>query len=379
MRRRKFAAACATAAVTAGVLTGCQSGTGDAVATPEGIQKAQAAQRVVASAAVVPKPDDLGPPISVESLRGETIYSIPIDSKAEFYQAGEQAMKGIAAEAGVNYVTFPSDGTQISYQQGISQAINAGAGAILLNGPLPSTLGPQIDAANKAGVPIVPLHISDKDSPTDPSVPYESFAPFNEAARLMALGAVAAQQGAPVHALVIESSETGPSKGMVDTIRKTLAEEAPTGSEATVINVAVPQWAQQIQGQVQSAVLRNPDINAVLPIFDSMSLYAAPGIRQAAYNREVPIYTFNGTPSILAMVENGSVAMNVAENPDWVAYVNLDVAFRAMLGVPPVPAESGPVRVIDSSNVAETGDPPTSGNGFGDEYAGAFLRLWGLA
>ncbi|MEU1981882.1 substrate-binding domain-containing protein [Nocardia sp. NPDC019395] len=379
MRTKKFGAAFAAAAVTVGVLTGCQSGTGDAVATPQGIQKAEAARQVVAAATAVPSADDLGPAIAVESLRGKTIYSIPIDSKAEFYQAGEQAMKSIAAKAGINYVTFPSDGTQISYQQGINQAINARAGAILLNGPLPSTLGPQIDAANKAGVPIVPLHISDKDSPATPGVRYESFAPFNEAARLMALAATAAQEGKPVHALVIESSETGPSQGMVDTIRNTLAEQAPEGSRTTVINIAVPQWAQQIQGQVQSAVLRNPDINAVLPIFDSMSLYAAPGIRQAAYNRDVPIYTFNGTPSILAMVENEQVAMNVAENPDWVAYVNLDAAFRAMLGVEPVPGASGPVRVIDASNVAETGDPPTSGQGFGDEYAGAFLRLWGLA
>lgn len=76
----------------------------------------------------MPAPD-LGPAIDVAPLRGKTIYSIPIDSKAEFYQAGEQAMKDVATKAGVDFVTFPSDGTQISYQQGINQAINAGAAA----------------------------------------------------------------------------------------------------------------------------------------------------------------------------------------------------------------------------------------------------------
>ncbi|NKQ51753.1 sugar ABC transporter substrate-binding protein [Amycolatopsis sp. K13G38] len=379
MRITKFGVAFTAAALTLCALTACKSGSGTAATTPEGTQKAQAAQQVVDAAKAVPAADNLGAPIAVGSLRGKTIYSIPIDSKAEFYQAGEAAMKNIAAKAGVNYVTFPSDGTQTSYQQGISQAINAGAGAILLNGPLPSTLGPQIDAATKAGIPVVPLHISDKGSPVSAGVKYEAFAPFNEAARLMALAATGAQKGAPVHALVIQSSETGPSKGMVDTIQKALTDEAPAGSDATVINVAVPQWSQQIQGQVQSALLKNPNINAVLPIYDSMSLYAAPGIKQAAANRNVPVYTFNGTPSILAMVQNGQVAMDVAENPDWVAYVNLDVTFRAMLGAPPVPAESGPVRVIDSSNVADTGNPPASGKGFGDKYAGAFLQLWGLA
>jgi ribose transport system substrate-binding protein len=287
-------------------------------------------------------------------------------------------MKEVATKAGVNYETFPSDGTQTSYQQGITQAINAHAAAILLNGPLPSTLGPQIDAATAAGIPVVPLHISDKSSPVTAGLKYEAFAPFNDAARLMALAATADLKGAPVHALVIQSSETGPAKGMVDTIQKALAEGAPAGSDATVINVAVPQWSQQIQSQVQSALLKNQNINAVLPIYDSMALYAAPGIKQAAANRTVPIYTFNGTPSILKLVQDGTVAMDAAENPDWVAYVNIDVTFRAMLGAPPVAGESGPLRAIDSSNVADTGNPPESGKGFGDAYQGAFLALWGL-
>lgn len=379
MRTTKLVVAL-VAATSLSLLAACGGGSSASTAiTPEGTQKAQAAQQVVDAAKAVPSTDDLGPAIDVSPLRGKTIYSIPIDSKAEFYQAGEEAMKGVAATAGVNFVTFPSDGTQTSYQQGINQAINAGAGAILLNGPLPSTLGPQIDAATQAGIPVVPLHLSDKGSPVTAGLEYEAFAPFNEAARLMALAAVAAQKGAPVHALVIQSSETGPAKGMVDTMQKALAEEGPAGSSTEVINVAVPQWSQQIQSQVQSALLKNPNINAVLPMYDSMALYAAPGIKQAASNREVPIYTFNGTPSILKMVQDGQVAMNAAENPDWVAYVNIDVAFRAMLGAEPVPAESGPLRVIDATNVAETGTPPESGKGFGDTYSSAFLKLWGLA
>ncbi|WP_433502632.1 sugar ABC transporter substrate-binding protein [Pseudonocardia halophobica] len=379
MRITKLAVAL-VAATSLGLLAGCGGGGSTSTAvTPEGTQKAQAAQQTVDAAKAVPGTEDLGPAIDVSSLRGKTIYSIPIDSKAEFYQAGEQAMRGVAEKAGVTLVTFPSDGTQTSYQQGIAQAINAGAAAILLNGPLPSTLGPQIDAATKAGIPVVPLHISDKGSPVTPGLKYEAFAPFNEAAHLMALAAVAGQKGAPVHALIIQSSETGPAKGMVDTMQKALADEAPAGSGAEVINVAVPQWSQQIQSQVQSALLKNPNINAVLPIYDSMALYAAPGIKQAAGGRSVPIYTFNGTPSILKMVQDGQVAMDAAENPDWVAYVNIDVAFRAMLGAEPVPAESGPLRVIDASNVAETGTPPQSGKGFGDEYGPAFLKMWGLA
>jgi ribose transport system substrate-binding protein len=379
MRITKIAVALATTAVALGSLTACKSGSSSTASTAQGKDQAAAAAKIVDAAKAIPGTTDLGPKIDVSSLKGKTIYSIPIDSKAEFYQAGEKAMKDVATKAGVNFVTFPADGTQTSYQQGIAQAINAHAAAILLDGPLPSTLAPQIAQATKAGIPVVPLHIGDKDTPSTDGLKYEAFAPFNEGAKLMTLDAIANAGGAPVHALVIQSSETGPAKGMIDTIQKTLTDSGPAGSDATVINVAVPQWSQQIQSQVQSALLKNQNINALLPIYDSMALYAAPGIKQAASNRKVPIYTFNGTPSILSLVQSGQVAMDVAENPDWVAYVNLDAAFRAMLGSAPVAGESGPVRVIDSSNVAETGNPPASGQGFGSEYQGAYLSLWGLS
>ncbi|KQX74016.1 MULTISPECIES: sugar ABC transporter substrate-binding protein [Aeromicrobium] len=380
MITKKFSAVAVTAAALL-MLGACGSSSSDGGSGSSGDSKAEvaAAQKAVDEAKAIPGTDDLGDPIDVASLKGKTIYSIPIDSKAEFYSVGEKAMKKVAAEAGINFVTFPSDGTQTSFQQGIQQAINAKAGAIMLNGPLAETLGPQIDAAKKAGIPVIPLHLSDSEGEGTPGLDYEAFAPFNQAARLFTQYAIANLKGEPVHALVIQVSETGPSEGMVKTIEDTLENEAPSGSKATVVNAPVAQWSTQVQGLVQSALLKDPKINAVLPIYDSIALYAAPGIKQAAPNRDVKIYSFNGTPAILKMVKDGSVAVNVAENPDWVSYVNLDVAFRAMLGAPPIKGETGPLRLIDASNVDETGNPPESGKGFGDEYPTAFLKLWGLA
>lgn len=367
----------ALAAATALLIAGCDSQRTGGEVTQDDLAAVDAAAAVVDAAKEIPGTDNLGEPIDVSSLAGKTIYSIPIDSKAEFFAFGESAMQDVAKRVGINFVTFPADGTQTSYQQGIQQAINAGAAAILLNGPLASTLTPQIDAAKRAGIPVIPLHINDKGEGTD-GLPYEAFAPFSDAARLMALSAVVDHGGDPVHALVIESSETGPAAAMVQTVKDVLTDEAPEGSTTTSINIPVPQWSSDIQGKVQSALLRDPKINAVLPIFDSMALYAAPGIRQAAATRDVPIFTFNGTPSILRLVKAEQVTVNVAENPDWLAYTNLDTAFRAILGAPADPEAAGPLRVIDSSNVDETGDPPESGKGFGDAYPGAYLNLWGL-
>lgn len=338
-----------------------------------------AAKAAIDAAKQVPSTEDLGQPIDVKSLAGKKIVSIPIDSKLEFYQVGEQAMKKIAEEAGLQYETFPSDGSPTSFQQGIAQAIASKAGAILLNGPLPENLAPQIADAKAAGIPVIPLHLSDSSEPPLPDTPYEAFAPFNLGAKLATQYAIMELDGEPVNALVIEASGTGPSAGMVQTITDTLANEAPEGSKVvTTINSQVPQWSTEIQPAVQSALLKDPSINAVIPIYDSMALFAVPGIQQAAPDRNIGVYSFNGTPAVMKMIKDGVVRMDAAENPDWVAYVNLDTAFRAMLGADPIPGVSGPLRVIDATNVDETGNPPESGKGFGEEYPTAYKTMWGL-
>ena len=338
-----------------------------------------AARAAIDAAKQVPSTEDLGEPIDVKTLAGKTIYSIPIDAKLEFYQVGENAMKAIAEEAGLNYVTFPSDGTPTSYQQGFAQAIAKGASVILLNGPLPETLAPQIEEAQAAGIQVVPLHLSDTSEPPLDITPYEAFAPFNQGAKLATQYAIMELDGEPVNALVIEASGTGPSAGMVQTITDTLTNEAPEGSKvAAVINSQVPQWSTEIQPAVQSALLKDPTINAVIPIYDSMALFAVPGIQQAAPDRNIGVYSFNGTPAVMKMIKDGVVRMDAAENPDWVAYVNLDTAFRAMLGATPIPGVSGPLRVIDATNVDETGNPPESGKGFGEDYPQAYRTMWGL-
>lgn len=404
MKRAKLLIA-APAVAAALLLAGCSSGdSAEDAATSETVEEAEAealeeevvaeetvaeepasddklaaAQAIVEAAKQVPSTADLGDPIDVTALAGSTIYSIPIDSKLEFYQEGEAAMQAIAEEAGIEYVTFPSDGSPTSFQQGFAQAIANGASVIMLNGPLPETLAPQIEEANAAGIPVVPLHLSDKSEPVLDITPYEAFAPFNDAARLATLYAVTDLGGEPVKALVIEASGTGPSAGMVSAIEQTLATEAPEGSEVvSIINSQVPAWSTEIQPAVQSALLKDPEINAVIPIYDSMALFAIPGIEQAAADRNIGVYSFNGTPAVLNLIPEGVMRANLAENPEWVAYVNLDTAFRAMLGVDPIPQSSGPLRLIDASNVAETGNPPVSGQGFGDEYPAAYRSLWGL-
>lgn len=328
----------------------------------------------------VPAFEAEGEPIDVSSLKGKTVYSIPITTSIPFYKDGEAAMSAAAKKAGVKYVTFPSQGKVSDFQQGFSDAINAKASVIILNGPLPDVLAPQLRNAKAAGIKVIAAHEEDTTSPTPAGVDAVAAGEFYNAARLMVDKAVADQNGKAVKALAISSDETRPSKGMVDAMKDELSKRCGSKCSLTVTNVPVADWATKIQPQVQSELNRDGEINTILPIYDSMAQYTDPAIRQAARGREVNVYSFNGTPSINALMQKSgsNLKMNVGESPTWIGQLTMDQAFRLMLDKEPLDKPAAPLRVFTPENVDEAGTPPVSGQGFGDAADKGYDQLWGL-
>ncbi|WP_084269591.1 sugar ABC transporter substrate-binding protein [Patulibacter minatonensis] len=376
------------AVVGMAALTGCgsssDSGSGSSSGGSAGsdvtAENVQYAKDQLAKYSAVPTFKPEGEQLDVSSLKGKTVYSIPITTSIPFYKDGEAAMSAAAKKAGVKYVTFPAQGKVSDFQQGFSDAINAKASVIILNGPLPDTLAPQLRAAKAAGVKVIAAHEEDPTSPTPAGVDAVAAGEFYDAARLMVDKAIADQNGKPVNALAISSDETRPSKGMVAAMKDELAKHCGDKCKLTVTNIPVADWATKIQPQVQSELNRDGDINTILPIYDSMAQYTDPAIRQAARGRTVNVYSFNGTPSINALMQKGgsNLKANVGESPTWIGQLTMDQAFRLMLGKQPLDKPAAPLRVFTPENVAEAGTPPVSGKGFGDSADQGYDALWGL-
>src|SRR5690606_9693418 len=131
------------------------------------------------------------------------------------------------------------------------------------------------------------------------------------------------------------------------------------------------------QTQVQSSLTADPKLNWVIPLFDSMSQFVTAGITSTGRTK-VRVATFNGTPSVLKMIQDGDIlAMDAGESPDWLGHANMDQAFRLMSGMDPV-EQNTPMRLFDDENVDESGTPPELGKGYGDEYVAGYQKLWGL-
>lgn len=363
------------------------AGGSDGAAADSGTEDTQAAaMERVEEAAQVPEFTLEAEPVDVSAAEGKTIFNIPIASTIPYVAGVDAEMKKIAEDNGVEFIEFNNEGSPTEWARGMEQAINRGVDLISLQAaPDPTLLVPQLEAAQEAGIPVQLSHLFQNG--TDGGLPPRVAdlltsvvtVPFDEAARLE-VDYTIAQDGCDVTPVIITSREVLPSDGIVATMEEQYAENCPD-VEAEVINVPVVDWGTKIQPEVVSALQANPDINWVLPIYDSMSLPAEAGINQAQRGTDVKIATYNGTPEIMQLLQDGDVvAAEMGENINWLAWANMDQAFRVLTDGAIIEDgnEETPIRLFDDSNIDEAGNPVQPDQGYGDAYVRGYEELWGI-
>lgn len=341
------------------------------------------ARREIARFQAIPDFTPPGPGLDPERLRGARIVEIPITSEVPFIAAVEEGMRRAAGAVGVELVVYPNGGAPSEWAQGIRAAIAQDADAITLFAQNPALLGPQIAEARAAGIPVVIARTSGEEEGCQADAdgrPYGAAClpgPFEQAGRLEA-DWVVAESGGDADVLVVTADDARSTEPLVRGLRDEFAARCPS-CRLTFVDVPIPDWATRLRGEVQSALLRDPRIDWIVPIYDSMSQHVLPALRTTGRAGRVRIATFNGTPFVLGELQRGeAVTMDAGESLDWVGWATMDQAFRLISGRPPVRSERTPLRVFTDENVDEAGDPPRLDMGYGDAYVRGYRRLWGV-
>lgn len=330
----------------------------------------------IKKALAIPKFKAPGPAFNAKRARGKSIFIIPETSSVPFVSLMDTSIQKVAIRAGLKATVWPTQGQPSQWVQGIDQAIAQKANLIVLGAP-PDQLQPQINQANKAGIPVVNLHLYDKVMPRPSGIAAYVYAPFTAAGRLEADWVIKATKG-KADALIVTSNEVTPSPYIVKAIQKEFAKHCST-CKTTVVNVPAADWGTKMQSTVQSSLLTDPNINYVIPLYDSASQFVAPAITAAHKQGSVHIASYNNTPFVLQMLRSGSIVrMDCGESPDWIAYANMDQVLRLLSGVKALKNEAAPLRLFDKSNVKQAGTPPVATKGFGSAYRKGYLKLWGI-
>ena len=142
-----------------------------------------------------------------------------------------------------------------------------------------------------------------------------------------------------------------------------------------MITVPLADWATKIAPQTQSSLTSDPGINWVTPIYDSMSMRQQ-GITAAGKAASVHIASYNGTPAVMKLIQNGNImSMDVGENITWLAYATSDQVGRVITGSPIVAGGEENTRcgVHQGQHQRSSADNLT---GYGNAYVTGYGALW---
>jgi ribose transport system substrate-binding protein len=378
---RRWAAALAAGLL---LLAGCSKGSTTSTQTASaGISQASldAVRAEIDKYKGLPKFVPPGPSFDASKARGKTVFNIPDSSANPFAQSIAAGEKKAAELLGINFISCADQGQVSQWVQCFGQGIQRKVDVINdFGGVDPRVVGPQIKAAQAAGIPVVATHVygySQTPLYVDTSIP----APYEQAGRLMADWVVLDTRG-NADVLVITSNEVLGTPPIVSGLKDVFGKHCPTTCRLTFVNVPVADWSTKIQTEVQSNLTRNPKINYVIPIYDSMSQFVVPAITAAGKVGKVFISTFNGTPFVLGYMQSGDVVrMDIGENLDWVGWAIMDADARVLAGANPPKTfdEHFALRVFTKDNVKEAGVPPQLSTGYGTAYVDGYKSLWGAS
>ena len=344
-------------------------------------------QAQITKFSAIPKFQAPGPAFDTSKVKGKKMFSIPVSMANPFTANIETAMQGGAKVIGIDFTTFSNQGQPSQWVQGMGQAITQKVDFIdLLGGTDPRLLGPQLAAARKAGIPVQTSHLYDVSQAAPASIDLSIPAEYTVAARLEADWIILDTKG-KANVVVVTSNEILPTAPIVSAIKSEFAKRCGSTCKVTFLNAPVTDWATKITPGVQSAMVKDPGVNYILPIYDSMSQFVVPAITAAGKTGKVSIATYNGTPFVMTYLAKGqAVKMEVGENLNWLGWAYVDAAARYMAGValPKPPKHFNThtaLRVFTAKNIKQALDSKgiaQLSTGYGDAYVTGYKKLWGV-
>lgn len=386
-RLSPFAAKVALAAATALFAAACGSSTKSSNTPSSGSSTAGVAQAqaVVAKESrpttSFPPP---GPPINVSSLRGKSVWYIPISLSVPVFAISNGTLQTALSKVGISEHSCSGQASPSEISACINQAVSANAGAIITDA-IPVALA--ANAFANAESHHIPVLVQDQLPPTSGPGTVQGFGNDKlayqplQAANLVeaeAFWTIADSHGKAN--VLLEPYTDSPSTLSYDNSTEAVFKKLCPGCTVTVQKIGLA-TASLTASQTSSALLSHPNVNYVLPEFDALLQAVGQGIQQAGFASKVKLVTSAGDLPALEAIKAGKLAVDGGEDFPYIGWADADEAMRMMLGKPIV-TEKPPLRLFTPTNVSFlslTAADQASGSWYGSQaYKPMFEHLWGV-
>jgi ribose transport system substrate-binding protein len=385
---RRIAAVGATLALVA--VTGCGSSDDNKSTTGGGggAGVAAAKQKVAELMKPTTHYTPPGPPVkNVKSLAGKTVWYIPITEKVEFFQAVTGGLKTALGKAGVKLRSCSGEANPSATAACMNQAVDARAGAIVLDAIPVAVAAQAFEAAKASDIPVL---VTDQNPPP-PGAPGAvkgigddklAYAPFGaEDLQQGVADWIIADSNGTANVLVTELTDSPSTQQWIQQGALAEYKKLCPGCETNTVKINIASL-QQVPSAVSSALVSHQDTDYVQPQFDAVAQPVQQGVQQAGFANKVKAASATGLLAGLQQVkQQGFIKADMGIDYAYQGWAISDEVFRMMLGQPPV-EEKVPQRLFTKENIGSiqlTPQAEATGEWYGSTaFTDMFTKLWGL-
>lgn len=311
--------------------------------------------------------------------KDKTITLIPDNSAFTFTSLVVQQFDSAARSAGFkSVIADESDGSAAYYHDALEKSITQ-SDIVLMYGDInKDDVATEIEMTQANGIRVLSagsVGKDEKDHYVDHTIPIN----YQLAGKLLADWSVYQNKG-KVNALAINNSDSMLSSSIYKGFAEEFQKYVTTGY-CTVVSGSNLEVGNGLAIKIKQAIEKDPNLNYVIVLDDSMITDAISGVEQAGGKQKV--ISTGGSLSAFDAAESGRLEMLVAQSYEWTAYAMVDYALR-VLNKSELPQEQDvPVRVVTAESIkkdlADNTYPDIDGFYeicFGANFVTGYSGLW---
>ena len=314
----------------------------------------------------------------LSSLKGKTIYYIPLVQFIPGFVVTAATMKTALAKAGVNLQVCNGNAQPSAIASCVGQATGAGAAGIILDS-IP--YGMAENALNSATAKHIPVIIADQYPPSgNTNTDSVTYVPGVVDQPTQIAWWMIANSGGKANAIIAEEADS-PSSIQYVTNSMTVYKQYCSGCTITVKQITAATTAL-IASATSSNLLANPNATYYYTEFEDSLQPTIQGIQQSN-KTSIQLSVAGGSVDGLGLLKgNSQVKAVVTVDQAYAGWALSDEILRLATKTAPV-TETFPSRLFTKDNIGTiqvTTADQASGAWFGNSsYQSAFEKLWGLS
>jgi ribose transport system substrate-binding protein len=318
----------------------------------------------------------------VKTLKGKTVWYIPIGSAVPILNGFGVGMKGALDKLGMKLHVCDGKFLPTTIASCLNQAATQGADGVV-TGYIDYKLVPTaFDNLVSHHIPVLIAGEAASGGKTDsPQLAFDDTSPTINLLQKLNNEQVIVDSGGKAKVLFIGVTDSPQTLGAAAYSKQFFKDNCPdcTFTEIDYNTASL----NKVPSQVSSALIAHPDTNYVIASLDAGAPGALSGIQTAGFTNKVKLASTNGSLDSLQRIKAGQVQfVDVGTSPTYLGWQFADGIVRMMVGELPVNG-LGVVRVFTKDNVGGltlTPDAYATNAWYGsDDFEQTFTTAWGLS